>query len=465
MKFKQFLKNFSYAFSSNLISLLISAVIVFIVPKIISVQQYGYFQLYLFYTSYVGILHFGWFDGIYLRYGGLEYDKLDKQKFNSQFVMSFMLEVVIALIIWIIGVFQGNPDSRFIIEMCAAAIIIMNMQQILLYILQGTNRIREYVLVTIINRFVYLGGILLCLVFQWADYRYFVYSDLLGRMVTFGLAIYFCKEIVFTKFNGFDFPEMKENINVGYKLVFANFTSMLIIGIVRYGVQFRWGVKAFGKLSLTMNISNLMMLFVTAISVVLFPVLRRITAEKYNLIYRHMRTVLMVTLFSGLLIYYPVATILSLWLPKYSQSLVYMGLLFPICIFDGKFELLVNTFMKTLRLEKMLLKINVIAVLVSILLTIFNVFVLRSFSFVMISIVLILGVRSTIGEYYLQSKLQIDLRLRMVEEWVMTGLFMIISWWVPFPINMGVYAVVLVGYLLLNYRDIKESIFYIKGMV
>ena len=83
----------------------------------------------------------------------------------------------------------------------------------------------------------------------------------------------------------------------------------------------------------------------------------------------------------------------------------------------------------------------------------------------MISIVLILGVRSTIGEYYLQSKLQIDLRLRMVEEWVMTGLFMIISWWVPFPINMGVYAVVLVGYLLLNYRDIKESIFYIKGMV
>ncbi len=376
--------------------------------------------------------------------------------------MSFILEIIVALVIWSIALFKGGANNQFILEMCAIAVVLVNMQQMLLYILQGTNRIKEYVIVTVTNRFIYLGGILLCLIFSWTDYRYFVVSDLLGKLVTFGLAIYFCREIVFAKFSGFDFEEMRENIVVGSKLVFANFTSMLIIGIVRYGVQYRWGVKEFGKLSLTMNISNMMMVFVTAISLVLFPVLRRVSSEKYRLIYGHMRTIIMLVLFTGLLIYYPVATGLEIWLPKYKESLIYMGLLFPICIFDGKFELLVNTFMKTLRMEKILLNVNMISLIISILLTILNTFVFKSFSFIMISIVIILGVRSTIGEYYLQSKLNINLTARMIEEWVMVGLFMLISWSVSFPFSMIIYAAVLMIYVLINIRNIKDGYYYIK---
>ena len=65
-----FIKNFSYTLSSNLLSLVISTLVVLIIPKLIGVEEYGYWQLYIFYTSYIGFLHFGWNDGIYLRYGG-----------------------------------------------------------------------------------------------------------------------------------------------------------------------------------------------------------------------------------------------------------------------------------------------------------------------------------------------------------------------------------------------------------
>ena len=72
----EFIKNMSYSISSNLVSLIISTIVILIIPKIIGVEEYGYWQLYLFYTSYIGFLHFGWNDGIYLRYGGKEYKKL-----------------------------------------------------------------------------------------------------------------------------------------------------------------------------------------------------------------------------------------------------------------------------------------------------------------------------------------------------------------------------------------------------
>lgn len=51
---KKILKNFSYTFVSNVVSFCISALVTFIVPKKLGVESYGYFQLYLFYVSYVG---------------------------------------------------------------------------------------------------------------------------------------------------------------------------------------------------------------------------------------------------------------------------------------------------------------------------------------------------------------------------------------------------------------------------
>jgi len=43
------IKNISYSFSANLISLLISVFMVMFVPKLLSVNDYGLWQLFLFY--------------------------------------------------------------------------------------------------------------------------------------------------------------------------------------------------------------------------------------------------------------------------------------------------------------------------------------------------------------------------------------------------------------------------------
>ena len=78
VKLSGLVRNFSYTIIANLVALFISMLVTFIVPKAISVEDYGFFQLYLFYASYVGFFHFGWMDGLFLRYGGVYYEDLDK---------------------------------------------------------------------------------------------------------------------------------------------------------------------------------------------------------------------------------------------------------------------------------------------------------------------------------------------------------------------------------------------------
>ena len=94
-----FIKSISYTFISNAISILVSLVVVLILPKILEVEEYGYFQLFIFYASFVGFLHFGWSDGLYLRNGGLHYSDLNKQLINRQFIMLFISQMIIATII------------------------------------------------------------------------------------------------------------------------------------------------------------------------------------------------------------------------------------------------------------------------------------------------------------------------------------------------------------------------------
>ena len=150
------IRNFTYSFTSSLVSMIISSLVILIVPKLIGIKEYGYWQLYLFYSSYVGFLHLGWNDGIYLRYGGKKYDELDKRLFFSQFYMLFISQIIIALIVILsVNILEFEQDKLFIIQMTAVCMVIMNVNYMLLFILQGTNRIKEYAQITMMDRVLY----------------------------------------------------------------------------------------------------------------------------------------------------------------------------------------------------------------------------------------------------------------------------------------------------------------------
>lgn len=458
--FKLF-RNFSYTLSSNLISLFISSMVIFVVPKLIGLEEYGYWQVYLFYSSYVGFLHFGWNDGIYLRYGGDEYESLDKKIFNSQFWMLFTFQSILALCIVIgLEVFLVNEGAEiYILRTVAINLVITNTRYMLLYILQATNRMREYSKSVILDRLIYALLIVVFLMLQSNTYRPMILSDLVGKLISLFYLIYICRDIVIKKVSNFyfSFKETKENIKVGINLMFANIASNLIIGIIKFGIQRIWSVVVFGKISLTLNVSNLLMTFINALSLAIFPLLRKTNKKNLAHFYFVIRNFLMIALLALLIIYYPLKGMLSQWLPQYEDSLEYMALTFPMIVYEGKVALLTNTYLKTLREEKQILKVNIITVLASLFSTTFFAFYLKNLVLTMVSIVFLLMFRSVLSEIILSKYININIKKDIILESLLTGVFMLTSWFINSGIGIILYLIFYCIYVVSKKNDILKS--------
>lgn len=460
-----FIKNFSYTLTSNLVSLLVSTLVVLIVPKVIGIEEYGYWQLYLFYSSYVGFMHFGWNDGIYLRYGGEEYRELDKRLFFSQFYMLVFSQIIITVIISGIAItFLSDLNRVFILQMTALCMLITNARYMLLFVLQATNRIKEYAQITMFGRILYLSLIVLFLLIGIREYKLMVIADLFGRFISLTYAMYCCKDIVFQKISNFyfSFREVVDNIRVGIKLMFANIASMLIIGTVRFGIERSWDVTTFGKVSLTLSASNFMMLFINAVGIIMFPILRRTDAKNLPSIYITMRDFLMVILLGTLIMYYPFKVLLSGWLPKYAESLMYMALVFPMFVYEGKMALLINTYLKTLREEKLMLKINLVSLILSLIVTAVSTILFKNLDLAIASIVILLAFRSVLAEIFLSKILSISLYKDIILELILTSIFMLTGWFINSWLIVYVYGTAYLMYLIIKRKDISRTIENIK---
>lgn len=465
IKLKYLIKNFSYTIFSNLILLLISTLVVIVIPRLIGVEEYGYWQLYLFYSSYVGFLHFGWNDGIYLRYGGEDYNELDKNKFSSQFYLMISLQVFIALLISIISIVLVEDANRtFILIMVAFNLLIVNVLSFLLLTLQATNRIKEFAKINIISRVAYIFLILFFLIVGVREYRVMIVADLIGKIFSLIYAISTCKDIVFVKINSIviNITEASENIRVGIKLMFANIASMLIIGVVRFGIEYSWDIVTFGKISLILSVSNLLMIFINATGIVIYPILRKLNKDSLLKLYSVIRDILMSILFIILLLYFPVSVILSKWLPNYADSLAYMALLFPISLYEGKMGLLINTYLKTLRKEKHIMRINIIILFLSIFATFLTTIIFQSLNATILSILFVITLRSVIAELYLSNLLKMSIFKDIFYETTLTILFVIIGWYVNSIAGFILYLIAFVIYLIIKRRDLISSVNIIK---
>ena len=455
---RSILKNFSYTFISNIISFCISALVTFIVPKKLGVESYGYFQLYLFYVSYIGFLHFGWADGVFLRYGGAYYEKLDRAKFSAQFWLYSAFELALGSIIGISAWFYARPEEKaLVLCLTGVAVFLLLPRTFLQYILQCTNRMKEYAFLTVIEKIVYFVLVLAFLLGETRQFAFLIAADLLGKACALGYAAYQCRDIILTRIEVLEsaLKEVEQNVSVGIKLMISNIAGMLIIGLVRLSIERQWDVSTFGKVSLTMSVSNMLMVVIRAVAMVAFPMLRRTDNEKLAPLYSTMRACLMIPLLGMMVAYYPVKAVLSVWLPQYAESLQYMAILFPMCIFESKMSMLIETYLKALRKEKWLLVVNIATVSISFLATVFTVFMLQNLNFAILSIVMMLAFRCVIAELLLSKVLDVAVIKDILLELLLTVIFIGFNWFVGGIISLLVYLFFYLVYLFLKKNEIK----------
>lgn len=466
-KVKNFIKNFAYIFSSNAISMLLGCMTTLMVPKITTVSSYGWFQLFIFYTTYIGVFHFGFCDGVYLREGGREYKKLNKDLYHYEFWILFFIQLFIGVCVCgLAQIFIVEDERLFVIIMTAICILFSNTSIMLSYILQSTGRMKEYSRNTLMQKVPYVILVIFLMTIGITDFRWYIVANVIGFVSTWVYGVVQCKDIVFAKTVKISIKnvihEMNENVCMGIKLMLANFSGGFILGIVRLGIESEWDIETFGKISFTLSVSNLLMLFVNAVAVIMFPTLRRMGDKKKKQVYLIMRDLLMVFLLAMLLAYYPVKEILELWLPQYSESLEYMAILFPLCIFSSKMSMLITPYLNTLRLEKYLLYINIISVVASFIGTIFSVKICKNLVLSVFLILFLIIFRCVLGEIRLAKDLEIEVSKNIIMEIIMTIVFVISSWYITGIYGMILYGVAYVAYIILKRNDIRQTLKDVK---
>jgi O-antigen/teichoic acid export membrane protein len=465
---KSIFKSLYYSVSANFLNLVVQITISLVIPWFLELEQYGYWQLYLFYVGYVGFFHFGLADGIYLRYGGKYYDELDKALMHSQYWLLAMLEIVIFIgITWVSYTKVYDSNKSIILIFTGLNCILLLPRTVLQYILQGTGRIKEYAINFIVGRVLYIVLILVFLFQGYRNFEYMLFADIFAKIVTLIGLMYVCKDIVFTKGVklSLGLHEFWDNIATGGKLLFANIAGMLIIGIVRFGIERNWDVTTFGKVSFSLSISNFILTFIAAVSVVIFPIIKRSEADRLPTVYDTLGSLLSGGMLIFLVAYYPIQKILLLWLPHYYEAIQYFAILFPISMFEARTSLLINTYLKALREEKAMLFINGFSVLLSLVTTVIVTVLFKNLTAAIMSIVGLQIIKCLIPDFYLQKKMDMKISFEVLWDALGAIVFILGNWFIGGVQGWVIYIVFVVCVGIIRRKEFINHLNLVRGFI
>lgn len=460
-KIKLFLKNFSYALTSNFISFAINAFIIIGLPKVIGETEYSYIQYYTLLATYVLLLHFGWIDGIYLRYGGRTFESLPKKRLSNQFWYIVIFSLIQVIIFSLVAVlFARTSDKYFIYCYLILSILIVLPKVYTSVILQATNRMKAYSVITIAEKAVYAFILVLLLVVKVKDVRILLISDLLGKLAAMIYGVSRCKGLILNKlsFAKEDVDETVLNVKAGVFLVLSNLCNGLVTGFTQLLIENKWGIETFGKVAITFNISRMLTVVINTVGVVLFPMIKTVRQEALADVYMQIRKIVTTLLFFALFGYYPLKIFFCFWLPNYSDSLKYAALLLPMCVFESKAALLASTYLKALRKEMQLFYVNILVVLINVIIACVFVYGLKNLPLAVLSITVTMMLKSFFMEYEISRVIKINIKLEMLYDVILSSIFILSTWYIDSALSVIIYFIAYSVYIVINKDDIIHII-------
>ena len=140
-----------------------------------------------------------------------------------------------------------------------------------------------------------------------------------------------------------------------------------------------------------------------------------------------------------------------------------MSILFPMCVYDCKMTMLINTYLKALRKEKQLLMINLVTVTLSAVLTYVCVYMAESLTLSMVLVVFLFASRCTAGELLLGKYIGQRFTVQNLIDALMCILFMIISNLLPGMYAFFTFFAVYLGYIKISCSSMDTIIALIKN--
>ncbi|WP_278852662.1 hypothetical protein [Gordonibacter pamelaeae] len=394
--------NFSIALAVQFLSFAVSAATSFLVPKALSVDHFGYWQLFLFYVGYIGFLQFGLNDGVYLRFGGRTRESIDHQSITQQFAVSIISQILVASMLGLSSFLLVNDlDRKAVIISIAVMTPLCNCAWYLGYVFQAINETKLYSYSVLISRVAFLLPLVVLLVLRIDQYGFYVAAYVIGQVLSLVYCLAKSKGLL-TRLKSGDMRRAAfdscASIKVGIKLLVATLASSLMLGCSRFVIDAIWDISTFGLVSIAFAVVSFFLTSMAQASMVLFPVMRQASKEEYSGWLKIIRNFIIIILPAAYPLYFALSLLLLWWLPDYAYALELAALLMPVCVFDGIFQTVHLTYFKVARKEKHLMRLNIGAVAIVALLVCLTGYGLHDLRLVVLSPTLVIVLRAFVAD-------------------------------------------------------------------
>lgn len=308
---------------ANIINLSFNLVTNFALPKYLPVESYAAIKTFTLMISYAGVLHFGYEDGMYLKYGGKQKKDIDIEEWKVNISSLRIFQLGISVCILIAGIYL-NSD---IIFMFSLVLLPYNMVMYYKQFYQAIGEFKLYGYLMNITTVLLFAANMFFIVLGKKQYIWYLAANNIMYFFIWCILEVSIKRKIKTNLGCFIFSarECWNNIRSGFLLMLGNFSSVILTSMDRWFVKFLLNTTAFAEYSFAVSLENFINVAVTPITVTLYNFFcQNKSIEKIKKIQEY------VLLFAVAIITaaFPAKFILETWLTSYSESGNTMFLLF-----------------------------------------------------------------------------------------------------------------------------------------
>lgn len=332
-----FFKNTIRVIISNFALLSSSILVGLILPKILGVEQYGYYKLFMLYSVYGALLHFGFVDGILLHFGGKDYREIDKKKFRSITRFFIFLELIVSSILVICSLFIPNNIYRFVFISVGIYSFILNT---FTYFQYFTQAIMDFSFLSKVNMLqaISTSVIIFILLFlikvraiNYVNHKQYICCFIITYLIV--LFTYILKYHDLLLGESLPLSEVKKIIlllfRIGFPVTISYQISNLILNLDNQYISIFFNNKIFGEYSFAYSLISLTTTVVTAISTVIFPYLNKQEVSSAIKNYDLNTSYILGLIYFLIAIYFPIQIFVRIVLSEYIGSLAFFRILLP----------------------------------------------------------------------------------------------------------------------------------------
>lgn len=378
-------KKFIYLIIANGISLISSIFSGFIIPNLLGIEDFGYWQIFVLYSSYLGLFHFGILDGIYIKYGDKNFNELNLSELKSTLTFIMILESLIAFSLFLYSFKINEMELRFIIIAISISIIVNNINSFFSIISQITKKFNVYSINTILSRSIYWITVAAIFLSHKFSFEIFIIIQIFIDIIILLNYMFKFRAIMKQKLIFIKIKDIINLLKIGIFIMVGNLIALLTLKTGNFFVQHRMSIEAFSIYSFASNTRALIILFINSFALFLYPYLKRINSDiKLKEFYEDTSLALSIIVSFGLNSFFIVQIIISRYLTDYFEAIEISSILFASQIFLAQIFVISLNYFKVFSLNKEYLVSNIFAICISSILIILFLkvdFSLKSISF------------------------------------------------------------------------------------